>query len=250
MISAFLFYFLVTHITASAFSIYVHRGQGHHYFEFSAPLEHFFRFMLWFSSGMSWPNWQQHYAAKHRKHHRFSDTKDDPHSPFWFTVKELFDYKHNTPGKANYISKEEIKLYAPDIKSTNDWIQVNLYNKYPSLGLILFTLLLTILFGWIGTVIGIFNYFCISYFNIFITNYTLHKVGFTYAGNADLDKSKNLFPLGIVLAGEELHANHHNHPENPHFKQYWFELDLGWIYAIILIKLGLMHITSNLKVNN
>jgi len=245
MTSAIIFYLLLVHIASAAFSIYVHRGIGHHYFEFSKPLEHIFRFILWFIVGLSWPNWQKHYAAKHRKHHKHSDTYQDPHSPHYYSLAKLFDFKHNSPGRANYISMKEIEQYAPDIVSSTDTIQRKVYNRYPWLGQVLFWVLLTYLFGGWGFVIGAFNCFLLAYMFLLIGNYSFHKVGFKYAGNLGSDRSRILFPWGLFSAGEELHANHHNDTSNPNFRRRWFEIDLGWVYSKILIKLGLMRLRNS-----
>ena len=63
-----------------------------------------------------------------------------------------------------------------------------------------------------------------------------HKgiIGFNYVKeHVGQDKSRIIFPIGILLAGEELHVNHHNQPWNPNFKRRWFEFDIGWMYIKI-----------------
>lgn len=233
-------YIVCCHILSNTYTIYIHRGLGHHYFEFGKFLDHVFRFITWFFLGFRWNNWMQHYAAIHRKHHEFSDTIDDPHSPHFYTFKEMIDVHHNDPSKANYVSAEEILLYAPDIKTTNDWIEVNLYIKYPNLGKIIFIFCMTLLFGITGLLIGLFNYFFMPIVYIFGGNYATHKIGFTYPWNTKKDLSKIVMPWGLLAGGEEIHAHHHDDPSLPYFSRHWWEFDPGWFYSKIFMFFGLM----------
>ena len=240
--AALITFLIIWHFMGNFYSVYVHRGKGHNYFVFHPALEHLFRFWIWFTMAFSWPNWMQHYAAKHRKHHRYSDGPKDPHSPHHYTFAQMFDVSHSDPNRANYISPEEVQEYASDVVSTNDWIERNLYCKYPRLGLQLMWLLQTIFFGWIGFVIGAGLYFGAKYIGIFFGNYIIHKVGFTYAGNVGTDRSRVLFPVSIFFGGEEIHAHHHIDASKPWFSRRWWEFDSGWMYCRIFIALKLMRL--------
>jgi fatty-acid desaturase len=84
-----------------------------------------------------------------------------------------------------------------------------------------------------------------NWLGVFIGNYAFHKFGFEYAGHKNLnDKSKNLFPIGILLGGEELHNNHHNMPYRPNYRHRWFEVDIGYVYAKIFEIFGLLKISK------
>jgi len=224
--------FLIWHSMSSVYSIYLHRGKGHNHFKFHPVLEHFFRFWLWFTIGFSWPNWMQFWVARHRKHHRYSDTIDDPHSPF----------HDNCNG--NYISSEELQEYASDIISPNDWIERNLYCKYPKLGMKSLVVIHTILFGWAGFIIGASFYLSRYPIGRFFGEYVTHKFGFNYAGNRSADRSKIVFPIGFLMGGEEIHAHHHNDTSKPYFSRHWWEFDIGWFYAKILMLFGLITLTN------
>ena len=56
------------------------------------------------------------------------------------------------------------------------------------------------------------------------------------------DHSRNFFPFGLLLGGEELHNNHHSDPRSARFRRRWFEFDVGWIYITILSWMGLAKI--------
>jgi stearoyl-CoA desaturase (delta-9 desaturase) len=187
---------------------------------------------------MIYPHWAENYAAKHRKHHKYSDTEQDPHSPFYQSLGEIMDQRNHS------ITLEEIKLYAPDIITPVTWMDKNVYFKYPKLGLAVHWLGQTLAFGIPGFIIGMLFYFYIAHVFFFCGNYLVHKIGFTCATNKGADRSKIVFPIGIIMGGEELHANHHNDVTNPNFRKRWWEFDSGWMYAKLLIAAGLVKIVK------
>jgi len=69
---------------------------------------------------------------------------------------------------------------------------------------------------------------------------------FGYRNTNTNDKSTNLFPLGIVIGGEELHNNHHKDPASPKLSDRWFEFDVGWLYLTILRYLGLAKLRTKI----
>ena len=77
---------IVTHITIICVTLFLHRGQAHKGIIFHPILSHFMRFWLWLTTGMVTKQW----VAIHRKHHRYSDVKGDPHSPHVYGLKRVF----------------------------------------------------------------------------------------------------------------------------------------------------------------
>jgi hypothetical protein len=59
-----------------------------------------------------------------------------------------------------------------------------------------------------------------------------HALG--YRNFATRDESRNLYPWGIWILGEELHNNHHADPRSAKFKARWWEFDVGWVYIKLL----------------
>jgi stearoyl-CoA desaturase (delta-9 desaturase) len=53
------------------------------------------------------------------------------------------------------------------------------------------------------------------------------------------DASTNLTPLAFVIAGEELHNNHHAFPTSAKFSVRPWEFDIGWMYICIFRVVGL-----------
>lgn len=51
-----------------------------------------------------------------------------------------------------------------------------------------------------------------------------------YRNHESSDSSTNVFPWGLLIAGEELHNNHHTFASSAKFSIKWWEFDLGWFY--------------------
>jgi stearoyl-CoA desaturase (delta-9 desaturase) len=253
------------HIGMVITSLYFHRGVAHGQLIFSPVLEHIFRFFGWIN-GWDWPNLHQSYVAQHRKHHLYSDSEKDPHSPYNRGIQGILDFKHTDPSRGYYLSPEEVEFYAPDIKTPNDWIQRNIYDRARvklclldwnqkshwfdlNLSFVFLFLIFWPFVGAIGAVGLVFFHHLIlqRYIVVFVNNYMFHKgiFGFNYVKeHVGQDKSRILFPIGILFAGEELHVNHHNQPWNPKLKRRWFEFDIGWIYIQLFAFFKLLKIKS------
>lgn len=65
-----------------------------------------------------------------------------------------------------------------------------------------------------------------------------------YRNGTTKDHSRNISPFGIIIGGEELHANHHLDPANPKLSRRWFEFDIGWLYAMIFKSVGLLKLRT------
>ncbi|MFN0161873.1 MAG: transposase, partial [Burkholderiales bacterium] len=65
---------------------------------------------------------------------------------------------------------------------------------------------------------------------------------FGYRNASTPDASTNIVPWGILIGGEELHNNHHNHPTSARLSSKWYEFDLGWLYIRLFSWLGLARI--------
>lgn len=251
------------HIINTVTSLYFHRCITHRSLEFTPILEHIFRFFAWVM-GWDWPNVNQSYAAQHRKHHMFSDSKQDPHSPYHVGVFGIVDFNHSDPSRPYYLTPEEQNHYAPDVKTPDDWVQKKIYDRARiKFNFVLwnnqkccitfklsYLILFTLFWPFVGALSAIFLVFfhhaiLLRYISPFIANYTLHKYGFNYVKeHTNEDKSMILLPWAIVGCGEELHANHHSQPGNPKFSHRWFELDIGWMYIKILSFFKLLKIRN------
>ena len=225
-----LYVLVVTHITIICVTLYLHRGQAHKGISFNPVVEHFMRFWLWITTGMVTKQW----VAIHRKHHRFSDQEGDPHTPHVYGIwRVLFK------GALLYhdASKDKIMVDTYGVGTPADWMEHNVYSAYSRLGIGILFLLNVWLFGWIGILIWIIQMIWIPFWAAGVINGVGHWIG--YRNGETKDRSRNIFPIGILIGGECLHNNHHLEPANPKLSRKWFEFDIGWMWLTLLIKLKL-----------
>ena len=135
-----LFTFCVVQLMFLGITLFLHREQSHGGLELHPALRHFFRFWLWFSSGTITKQW----VAVHRRHHAFADQHGDPHSPVIFGIKrvllegyELYKVAARDP--------EIVENYGRG--TPDDWLERNVYSRFPVWGLVIFIALQLVLFG-------------------------------------------------------------------------------------------------------
>jgi stearoyl-CoA desaturase (delta-9 desaturase) len=221
---------IMTHITIAGVTIFLHRCQAHRALELHAIPSHFFRFWLWMTTGMVTKEW----AAIHRKHHAKCETEEDPHSPVTRGIKKVF-FEGAELYRAESRNRETIEKYGHG--TPDDWIERNLYTKYSALGVSLMLVLDLVLFGVLGLTVWAVQMAWIPVTAAGVINGIGHFWG--YRNFDSSDASKNIFPLGILIGGEELHNNHHTYGTSAKLSNKWYEFDIGWLYISIMAFLGL-----------
>mgnify|MGYP003347054885 CR=1 FL=1 len=226
---------VMVQITIACVTLYLHRSQAHKAVEFHPVVEHFMRFWLWLTTGMVTKEW----VAIHRKHHQKSDTVDDPHSPKIYGIwRVLFG------GAFLYVkAKQDTKMVNKlGVGTPDDWIERNLYSKYPSTGIELLLFLDFLIFGWWGFLVWLVQVAWIPFWAAGVINGLAHWWGYQNGETRDL--SRNISFIGIIIGGECLHNNHHLEPANPKLSRRWFEFDIGWMYITLLKSVGLARLKS------
>jgi stearoyl-CoA desaturase (Delta-9 desaturase) len=205
-------------------------GGYHRYFSHrSYKTSRWFQFIIAFlasSSGQKGVLW---WAAHHRHHHKYSDTKDDIHSPilrgFWWahigwvlckkyratreeSVKDLLQYpelrwlnQHDgiapfTLAASIFGFGELLRVYAPGLH-TNGLQMI----------------------AW-----GFFTSTVLLYHGTFFINSLTHMIGRQRFRTNDF--SKNSFILALITMGEGWHNNHHRYPFAESQGIYWWEVDM------------------------
>lgn len=212
-------------ITIACVTLYLHRSQAHRAVQFHPAVAHFMRFWLWMTTGMVTKEW----VAIHRKHHQRSDQEGDPHSPQIFGIwRVLFG------GALLYAKASKNKLLIQELGqgTPNDWVEENLYTPHSRLGILLMLIIDLVLFGPVGFVVWGVQMLWIPFWAAGVINGLSHWWG--YRNTNTKDTSRNLWPWAIWIGGEELHNNHHADGASAKFKQRWYEVDIGWMYIIIL----------------
>ncbi|MGF6568247.1 stearoyl-CoA desaturase (delta-9 desaturase) [Paraburkholderia fungorum] len=216
---------VVTHITIIGVTVYLHRCQAHRALELHPVVSHFFRFWLWMTTGMLTGQW----AAIHRKHHAKCETEEDPHSPqtrgIWKVLLEGAELY-----RAEAKNEETMRKFSHG--TPNDWMERNVYTKYPILGVSLMMVLNVALFGVVGLTIWAVQMVWIPFWAAGVVNGLAHFWG--YRNFNSTDASTNIFPWGIIIGGEELHNNHHTYATSAKLSNKWYEFDIGWMYIRIM----------------
>jgi len=219
-----------THVTIASVTIYLHRHQAHRALDLHPLASHFFRFWLWLTTGQVTKEW----AAIHRKHHAKCEQAEDPHSPHVYGIKTVL-----TQGaelyRAEARNKETLARFGHG--SPDDWMERNVYTRYSWQGVGLMMVINLALFGLAGLVVWAVQMAWTPIMAAGIINGAGHYWG--YRNFEAADASTNLSPWGIIIAGEELHNNHHTYPTSAKLSIKPYEFDIGWMYITILKSLGL-----------
>lgn len=226
---------LMVQITMMAVTLYLHRDQAHRAINLHPVLRHFFRFWIWCTSGMLTREW----VAVHRKHHAFCETPDDPHSPQIYGLKkvllegaELYRIEKDRPE-----TLEKFGRGAPD-----DWLERNVYLRFPWGGIFLTFVVDLVLFGVPGITIFAVQMISMPLFAAGVINGLGHHSG--YRNFECDDAATNLLPWGILVGGEELHNNHHAFPTSAKFSVRRWEFDIGWLYICVFRALRLAKVNK------
>ena len=220
----------VTHVTIVGVTVYLHRCQAHRALDLHPIASHFFRGWLWMTTGMLTGQW----AAIHRKHHAKCETEEDPHSPqtrgIWKVLLEGAEL-YRTEAK----NEETMRKFSHG--TPNDWLERNVYTKYPILGVSIMMVIDVALFGIVGLSVWAVQMIWIPFWAAGVVNGLGHFWGYRNFNSSDA--STNLIPWGIIIGGEELHNNHHTYATSAKLSNKWYEFDIGWMYIRILEALGL-----------
>jgi stearoyl-CoA desaturase (Delta-9 desaturase) len=220
----------LTHITIAAVTIYLHRHSAHRALDLHPIVSHFFRFWLWWTTGMTTKAW----TAIHRKHHAKCETAEDPHSPQIFGLKRVLmegAELYRLEGR----NQETLDQYGQG--TPDDWMEQHVYSKHDRIGIGSMLVVDVLLFGPIGITIWAIQMVWIPLFAAGVINGVGHYWG--YRNFQSEDASNNVIPWGILIGGEELHNNHHAYATSAKLSNRWYEFDIGWLYIRILETLGL-----------
>jgi stearoyl-CoA desaturase (delta-9 desaturase) len=220
-------------------SVFAHRSIAHRAVTLHPIVAHVMRFWLWFSTGTPTRRW----VAVHRKHHVYTDSELDPHSPAIYGLPRVFFggyWLYSKEGK----NPETIEKYGANCP--NDWLERNVYEKHDNIGLLLLLALDIAVFGVTnGLIAYVVQIIWVSLWAAGFINGIGHAWG--YRNWKTQDTSRNIMPVALICSGEELHNNHHRWPRSAKFSMRWFEFDLGWAFIRSFAALGL---ASDIYVKN
>ena len=229
------FVLAVTHVTIVSVTVFLHRHSAHRALDVHPGLAHFFRFWLYMTTGMGTRAW----TAIHRKHHAACETEDDPHSPVVMGIREIM-----LRGVEAYRSEagNEDTLQRFGRGCPDDWLERNLYSRFPIGGIGAMLVIDVALFGVLGLTVWAVQMLWIPVLAAGVINGIGHWWG--YRNFECGDASRNILPWGILIGGEELHNNHHTYPNSAKLSVKAFEFDLGWAWIRLFERLRLARVIS------
>jgi len=234
---------LVIHWYLSLFcqSFFLHRYAAHKMFQMNSFFEKFFYLLTFLSQGPSYLN-PSAYAEMHIRHHSYSDTEKDPHSPHFHNSlsslmkKTYFEYmslldNNFSLKKLNHFPKwYSLDKIADSWLTRMAWIAFYFY-IYLNISNFWIALIFVPIHSVMGPIHGA------------IVNWCGHKYGYR---NFNLnDKSKNTLFLDFLMMGELYQNNHHHHPQSLNFAIRWFEKDPIYFLAKLMEKFHIIKIKES-----
>jgi len=224
---------VLTHITIVSVTIFLHRSQAHRGLDLHPAVAHFFRFWLWMTTGMVTKEW----VAIHRKHHAKCEREGDPHSPMLYGIGRVL-FRGAELYREEAANAETLSRFGHG--TPDDWLERNLYARRTTLGIFTMLGIDLVLFGAAGLTVWAVQMAWIPFWAAGVVNGIGHYWG--YRNFASPDTSTNVFPVGVLIGGEELHNNHHAYGTSAKFSSKWYEFDIGWMYIRLLQALGLAQV--------
>lgn len=231
---AFISYF----IRMFAITAFYHRYFSHKSFRTSRVLQFLFG-LLGATATQRGPIW---WASHHRRHHRYSDTERDIHSPrkgFWwshmgwfmsskhFTTREQWVRDLNKFPELRFLDRFDIVipvLYAVALWGFGKWLEIS----FPELGTT----------GWQMLTWGYFvSTIVLLHCTLFINSLSHVWGNQRYQTN---DDSRNNGFLALITLGEGWHNNHHRYPMSVRQGFYWWEVDITYYLLRLLAAVGLI----------
>jgi len=208
-------------------TVYLHRTLAHRALTLSGPASATMRCLLWLTTGIKPRQW----VAVHRKHHAYTDTDGDPHSPAieGFAAVQLGNVRLYRKALR---STDIVQRYAKDL-APDRWDRALFDRAWLGLGLSIVGV--CVLLGWqLGLAVSAVH--AVSYL---LLNAAINAIGHTYGSHPHANTSRNNQWLAWLTAGEGLHNNHHAAPTSARLALSPGEIDPGWWLVRLLERTGM-----------
>jgi stearoyl-CoA desaturase (Delta-9 desaturase) len=218
--------FALTQVGNFATTIYLHRALAHRAITLSPAATFLARTVIWLTTGIKPREW----AAVHRRHHAFTDTEGDPHSPKllgWFRVQLTNAALYRRAARDGVT----VPRYARDIPQDR-WDRLLFDKAWLGLG-ITFALLILVLgpvWGVFAGLVHVLTYLALSA--------AVNGIAHTFGRQPHDNSATNLQWLAWLTAGEGLHNNHHATPTVARLAHRRGEIDPAWPVVRLLRRFG------------
>jgi stearoyl-CoA desaturase (Delta-9 desaturase) len=169
------------------------------------------------------------WAAKHRAHHKHSDTENDVHS-----VRDGFWWAH--VGWAT--SKSSTIVNYDTIKDLSRHRELRVLDRFPHWPAVALAVVLVLVGGWSALVWGFFVSTVVLWHGTFTINSLSHWMG--RRRYATGDDSRNSFALALITLGEGWHNNHHHYMSSANQGFRWWEIDISYYVLRVLALVGIV----------
>lgn len=185
------------------------------------------------------------WICMHRMHHEYSDTEQDPHSPWRYGLfgviwgqlvsyeRTLIGLKNNRPKYTSVVS--DIQFDVSALNKRGLWLLPYLFH-------IVIATAIALLTGsnWIG--LGYYLGMTSHPIQGWLVNAFGHHSG--YRNYQVADKSTNNTAVALLCFGEGYQNNHHARPASAKFSVRWFEFDAGYVLCKVASYAGLLKIVK------
>ncbi len=229
-------------LTAIGITVGFHRLFVHRSFETSMPV----KFVLAMFGSMAVQGSLLRWVAQHRRHHRYSDTLNDPHSPHHHghgVLGLIRGFWHAHIGWAFKSDPIGLEHYVKDLSASRTIRVVSsLFPVWIVLGLFIPALLGGLLSGTWGGVLtgliwgGLVRLFLVHHVT-WSVNSACHLWGLQPYKNED--ESRNNLVFGVLALGEGWHNTHHAFPSSARHGLRWWQIDVSYWVIYILNMFGL-----------
>jgi stearoyl-CoA desaturase (delta-9 desaturase) len=169
------------------------------------------------------------WAAKHREHHRDSDTPADAHSPrhfgFW-------------GAHMGWVFRKRADADMSLIQDFAKYPELRLLEKHDYIPGILLGIACFLIGGWAGLFVG----FVLSTMLVYHATFMINSLAHVFGSQRYLtgDDSRNNWLLAFIAMGEGWHNNHHYYPGSARNGFFWYEYDVTYYLLKLMSWFGLV----------
>jgi stearoyl-CoA desaturase (Delta-9 desaturase) len=206
-------------------TVYLHRSLSHRALRLAPGVVAVCRVLTWVFTGMQPRQW----VAVHRKHHAFTDTERDPHSPI---VLGFARVQFANAALYRKVARDPVTVarYARDLPA-DGWDRA-LFD-HATLGLGLGIGVLVLVFGWqLALVVAAVH---TAYY--LLGGGAINAVGHRWGRRPFDNLATNNQWLAWLVVGEGLHNNHHASATSSRLSRAKGEIDPGWWCIRLLVRL-------------
>ncbi|MBD3169795.1 MAG: acyl-CoA desaturase [candidate division Zixibacteria bacterium] len=229
-------------------TVFLHRYSSHAMFTMSRFWERVFFVFTWLAQGSSFLI-PRAYAIMHRRHHQYSDTDKDPHSPYNYS--NVISMMIATYREYNYIKNHRV----PEDFDTGgyprppEWPRFEKIAGNPAVRIVF-------ILAYAGFYIAFAPspwWFLLIPIHVLmgpihgaIVNWCGHKYGYiNYTETGD--RSRNTLPVDILMMGELFQNNHHRTPDKAGFAHKFYEFDPTYIVVRLLSAIKIIHLPQTAR---